>query len=166
MLVGMGKTNRTAALETKLSALLGEAEIKRSEIVKAEQLIAELPAMRERLWEIDELVKACEAIIRSDHPAWTRDHLKPATPFVHKIPVRFGHASKLALDVLRQAGKPMRVKDIAIEVLRREGQDNATTEVIEKVANAIGNALRKKKGLGYVETDGGYPALWRAVKPK
>ena len=162
----MGKTNRTAALETKIIALLGEAEIKREEIAKAERLIAALPVLRERVWELDELVKACEVVIKSDHPDWTRDHLKPARPFMHKIPVRFGNASKLALDVLRLSGERLRVKEIAIEVLRREGHDQPTTDVIEKVANTIGNALRKKRDGGYVETDGDYPARWWAIRPE
>lgn len=159
--------NRASALQIKSApSIPGTEHLEREEIIKAERTVAELPAMRERLWEIDELVKACEVVIRSDHPEWMRAHLKPAKPFVHKIPVRFGNASKLALDVLRLSGEKMRVKEIAIEVLRREGHDATTTEIIEKVANAIGNALRKKKGAGYVETDGDYPARWWAVKRK
>ena len=161
----MGKTNRTASLESKIVALLGEAELRHEAIGKAERLIAELPALRERLREIDELVKACEAIIRSDHPEWRRDHLRAAKPFVHKIPITFGNASKTALDVLRLSGERMKVKEIAVEVLRRERHDQPDTTTIEKVANTIGNSLRKKKDQGYVETDGDYPARWWAVRP-
>lgn len=70
----MGRSNRTAGLESKITLLLGEHEQLKLEIEKAEGLVEELPSMRERLWEIETLVSACEAVIRSDHPDWTRDH--------------------------------------------------------------------------------------------
>jgi hypothetical protein len=159
----MGKTNRKDTLESKIALLLGEHEIKTEEIAKAEKLIEELPAMRERLWEIETLVSACETIIKSDHPAWTRDHLKALRPFVHKIPVKLGSASKLALDVLRLADRPLTVKEIAIEVLRREDHPNPDTATITKVANTIGNTLRSKPRGAFIDHDGGWPARWWAV---
>lgn len=161
----MGKTNRTAALESKITLLLGEQGSKREEITKAERLVEQLPALRERLWEIGTLIDACEAVIKSDHPNWTPDHLKPSKPFVHKIPVRFGNASKLAMDVLRLADQPMTVKEIAIEVLRREGHSQPDTATIEKVANTVGQGLRKKALGSFVDSDGSYPARWWAVRP-
>lgn len=162
----MGKTNRTAALESKISQLLGEQEFKKVEIEKAEQSAEQLPAMRERLWEIGALVEACEAIIKSDHPSWTRDHIQSLRPFVHKIPIRLGFATKTALDVLRLADEPMTVRAIAIEVLRREGVEAPDTTTIEKVANTIGNGLRKRPRGTYLDNDGGWPARWWTVKPK
>ncbi len=160
----MGRSNRTAALERKIELLLGEREQKSEEIEKAESLIGLLPALRERLWEIDELVRACETIIKSDQPDWDRSGIKPSRPFVHKIPVRLGNASKMALDVLRLSGRPMRVKEIAIEVLRREGHESPTTETITKVANTIGNSLKKKLARGFVATDSAWPANWWSIK--
>lgn len=161
----MGRSNRTAALESKITLLLGEYETKRDEIAKAEKLIDELPTLRERLWEIDTLVSACEAIIKDEHPDWTRDHLRPLKPFVHKIPVRLGSAIKLGLDVLRLADKPLTVREIAAEVLKREGRNDPDTDTITKVANTIGAGLKKKRGT-VVDSDGEWPARWWALKPK
>ncbi|GAA0673284.1 hypothetical protein FHT00_001577 [Sphingomonas insulae] len=159
----MGKSNRTAALERKIELLLGEREQKMEEIEAAERLIAQLPELRGRLGEIDKLVTACEDVIRSDQPAWTRDHIKPSRPFVHKIPVRIGNCSRTALDVLRLAGEPMRVRDIAIAVLAREGITDPDKGNIIKVSNTVGNALKKKLKDGYVATDGAWPGSWWAV---
>ncbi|MDQ8757536.1 hypothetical protein RCO27_15005 [Sphingosinicella sp. LHD-64] len=86
----MGRTNRKAALESKITHLLGEYELRKEELEKAEGLIAQLPTLRERLWEIETLISACEVVIKSGHPNWTPKHLKPLKPFVHKIPVRLG----------------------------------------------------------------------------
>lgn len=145
--------------------LLGEHEAKRVEIAKAEKLIEELPLLRERLWEIDTLVSACETIIRDEHPHWNRDHLRPLKPFVHKIPVKLGSAIKLGLDVLRLADKPLTVREIAAEVLKREGHNAPDTDTITKVAGTIGAGLKKKRGIA-VESDGLWPARWWAIKPK
>lgn len=159
----MGRSNRTAALESKITLLLGERESKQLEIAKAERLVAELPAMRERLWEIETIISACEAVIKSDHPNWTPNHLKASKPFVHKIPVRLGNASKLALDVLRLADEPMIVRDIAVEVLHREGILEPDTDTITKVSNTIGAGLKKRRGT-VVDSDGGWPAKWFVVR--
>ena len=160
----MGKSNRTAARERTIELLLGEREQKEEEIEKADRLIEQLPIWRERIREIEKLIRACETVIKSDRPDWTRDALKPSRPFVHKIPVRLGNASKTALDVLRIAGEPMRVKDIAIAVLHREGIEAPEKDTVTKVANTIGNTLKKKLVRGYVATDGGWPGQWWAVK--
>lgn len=162
----MGRSNRTAALESKIQLLLGEHEELKREIERAERLVEELPLMRERLWEIDTLVNACEAVIKSDQPDWTRDHIKPSRPFVHKIPIKLGNASKLGLQILREAKEPMRVRDIAIEALRREGHENVDTDTMTKVANTIGNNLRKQQKQGLVDSDHGWPARWWIVPPK
>ena len=146
--------------------LMGEHETKLLEIAKAEKFVEELPVMRERLWEIETLISACETVIKSDQPAWTPDHLKPMKAFVHKIPVRLGNASKHALDVLRLANEPMTCRQVAIEVLAREGHDNPDTETITKVANTIGAGLRSARERGTVDSDRWWPARWWAIRPK
>lgn len=161
----MGRSNRTAALESKIMFLMGEHESKLVEVAKAEKLVEQLPAMRERLWEIETLISACETVIKSDHPDWTRNHLKPIKAFVHKIPVRLGNASKLALDVLRLADEPMIVRNIAIEVLKREGLENPDTDTITKVANTIGRSLAKRRGT-VVQSDRRWPARWWVIQAK
>lgn len=65
------------------------------------------------------------------------------------------YASKIALDVLREATEPMRGRDIAIAVLAREGHDNPDTDTITKVANTIGAGLRTARERGSVDRDSG-----------
>lgn len=136
-IVGMGRSNRAAALESKIALLLGEHEAKLAEIEKAEWLVAALPGMRERLGEIETLVKACETVIRSGQPNWMREGIAPQKPYAHKIPVKLGSAVKQALEVLRLAEKSMTIREVAVEVLHREGHENAKTDTITKVANTI-----------------------------
>ncbi len=156
----MGKTNRMAALESKLVQLLGEEKDVRVAIERSERLVAELPEKRQRLREIAELIRACELVVTSDHPEWTRGHLKPKRRFTHKIPVRLGQAIKIALDVLREAETPMTIREISCEVLFREGHDAPDADTITKVANNIGNQFRKGNR-PYLDNDGEWPAHWR-----
>lgn len=162
----MGRSNRTEALESKIAFLMGEYEAKQAEIAKIEQQAADLAAMRERQREVETLIKACEVVIRSDQPDWTRDHVQPKLKFTHKIPVRLGTGIRQALDVLRQTGERMTVRQIAVEVLRREGHSGSDTETITKVANTIGNGLRKGSRSKYVTNDGEWPARWWVIKPE
>jgi hypothetical protein len=161
----MGKTNRTASLEAKISMLLGEQEALRADIEKAEALVSKLPEMQDRLWETDELIKACSVVIKSDRPDWTPDHLEAKRKFVHKIPIKLGNATKTALDVLRLAEQSMTVREIAREVLRREGHETWTTATLDKVTNSLGNSLRRHVGT-YLQNDGGWPARYWTIKPE
>ena len=159
----MGKTNLLYGLENKIGKLMGELAAKKDEIERIEQLAEQLPAMRERLWELETLIEATETLIKSDHPNWTRDTIDPVRPFVHQIPVRLGNASRVAMDVLRTASDKMTVREIAREVLRREGHEDPTTVTIDKVSNTIGQALKKRRGK-VVESDGQWPARWWATQ--
>jgi len=162
----MGRSNRLAALESKIEYLMGEQQLKLADVAKAEKLVQQLPAMRERLSEIETLINACEIVIKSDHPEWTRDHLTPVIAFVHKIPVRLGRASKHALDILRLAEEPMGVREIAVAVLEREGITDIDADTITKVANTVGAGLRSARERGAVDRDSSWPAKWWAVRPQ
>lgn len=162
----MGNSNRLASLERKIMLLLGEREAKAEEIAKIEKAFATVPALGDRIAEIDGLLEACKTVIKSDHPKWTIAHIKPARPFAHKIPVKLGSATKLAFDILRVAEKPLTGREIAREVLRRSGQEQPHADTLTKVANTIGNSLRKRKRVGFVDNDGEWPARWWAIKPK
>jgi hypothetical protein len=160
----MGKTNRTVVLESKIAMLLGELETLRDDIQKAKAAIERLPKMQDRVLEAEALIEACCVIIKSDRPDWTPDHLEAKKPFVHKIPIKLGRASKIALDVLRLAEAPMTVRDIAREVLRREGPDTWDTATLDKVANTIGASLKRHVG-DYLQRDDGWPSRYWVVKP-
>ncbi len=159
----MGISNRTAALERKISLLLGGQHKKAEEIDKAERLYAQVPDLRRRVTRINDLIFYCKEIIKDDQPDWTPENVKALRPFVHKIPIKLGSAVKIALDVLRTADAPMTIREIAVEVLRREGQESVDKIMISKVADAIGNNLRKRKR-PYLANDGEWPSRWWVVK--
>lgn len=144
--------------------LLGEQQKKADEIEKAERLYAEVPALRRRISRIDDLVFYCKEIIKDDQPDWTPTNIKALRPHVHKIPIKLGSATKIALDVLRVADAPMTIREVAIEVLRREGQEGVGRDILDKVSDTIGNQFRKRPR-DYLQNDGQWPARWWVVKP-
>jgi len=143
----MGKTNRLLGLESKMAHLLGELEAKRAEVVRIEALVETLPAITARIQKIEEVILAAEIVIKDDHPEWERDTINPIKPNVHQIPVRLGEATRKALEVLRDASEPLRMRDIAREVLRREGLTDYNSATLDKVTNSIGNTLKKRSGV-------------------
>lgn len=162
----MANSNRLASLERKIELLLGEQLLKIEQVTQIERSYSIVPLLRERIAEIDDLLTACATVIKSDHPNWTRDHIKPSRPFAHKIPVELGSATKLALDTLRTADKPLTGRELAREVLHRSGQHDPHPDTLTKVANTIGNSLRKRHKRGFVANDGEWPARWWAIKPQ
>jgi hypothetical protein len=100
-----------------------------------------------------------QALIKSIKPGWQKDSIDPVRPFVHQIPIKLGEASPKALDVLRTATRRMTTREIADEVLRRDGIDDANWATRERLRNTIDGSLRKKRGL-VVQSDGGWPQRW------
>jgi len=161
----MGKSNRTASLERKISLLLGEREDKIRQINRALRLYEEVPSLQARVSRAGKLIFYCEEIIKDDQPDWTPEDIKAQKPFAHKIPIRFGQAIKMALDILRESQRRMTVREIAAEVLFREGHNAPEPDIITNVANNIGNQFRKRNR-PYLENDGQYPAHWWVRKPE
>ena len=161
----MGISNRLTSLENKVKLLLGEREKKTEKVAQIERSTRTLPVLQARIEAIGEDIAAVERVIRIDHPNWKRDHLTPARPFEHKIPVKLGNATRLAMDILRTASEPLTGREIAIEVLRRSGHESPHPHTIIRVANTIGNSLRKRHKDGFVASDGCWPARWSAIKP-
>lgn len=158
----MGRSNLIHGLERKLGHLLGELVAKREEVERAEKIVESLPALRDRLWEIQTLIEATEAIIKSIKPGWKRDGIDPIRPFVHQIPVKLGEASRKALDVLRTATHRMTTREIADEVLNREGIHDANWATRERLRNTIDASLRSKRGSA-VQSDGLWPQRWWSI---
>ena len=155
----MGASNRTLALERKISLLLGEKRDKAAQVEKTEQLIAELPELRKRIHRIDDLIFYCKEIIKDDQPDWKPQRVKAIKPFAHKGLIQIGTTTKKALDVLRMSAEPMTIREIAIEVLRREGHEDVPRDEIDRVCDNMGNHFRKRDR-PYLKNDGGWPAKW------
>ncbi len=157
----MGKTNRLAANERKLALLIGERRALREKIAQAEKIITDLEWMKARIEEIGRLIEMGEHWIKSDHPDWTGDHLRPKVPFVHDSPIRLGQATKLALAVIRESYFPMTIREIVIEACRREGSENLDAATIDRLCTTVGNGLRAARTRGVpIDHDQGYPGRW------
>ena len=65
-------------------------------------------------------------------------------------------------EVLRAADRPMTTREIAKEVLRQAGQEDADAKTIQRTVNAIEASLRKHRGRT-VKSSGKYPAQWRST---
>lgn len=159
----MGRTNRLEAVERKIAYLLAEKEDLGPEIEKVEGLMKRLPEMRERLWEIDTLIKAAEAFIKDDHPGWTRDHIQPLRKWVHKNPIKLGQLTRGALSTLRDAEQPMTCREVAAILLEQHGHDSPTGIEIDQVANAVQVAFHKRRGT-VIQSDGEWPERWWVIK--
>jgi capsular polysaccharide biosynthesis protein len=96
---------------------MGEHVAKLEEVERIEKLAASLPEMRDRLWELQTLMEATEALLQSIKPGWQRDTIDPVRPHVHQIPIKLGEASRKGLEVLRTATEPMTTHEIADEIL-------------------------------------------------
>lgn len=57
----------------------------------------------------------------------------------------------------------MTVREIARDVLRREGIDDPNSATLDKVANTIGQSLKKRRGT-VVESDCHWPARWQVIR--
>ena len=71
--------NLLYGLENKIGKLMGELAAKRDEIARIEQLAEQLPAVRERLWELETLIEATETLIKSDHPNISTNRPSPSS---------------------------------------------------------------------------------------
>lgn len=144
----MSKSNRLASNERKIAHLLGEQKDLEFKVEKIEAFIENLPRLRERIAEIDNLLLCLETVIKDDRPEWTGDHLKPRAPRSHQIPIRLGNGSRLALQIVREAHMPLTVREIAEEALRREGHDEVDPETMERVCRTIGAGLNSHRRRG------------------
>ena len=158
----MGHTNLLIGLERKIGAFMGEHAAKLEDIERIEKLAETLPALRERLWELQTLTEATETLIKSFKPDWSRDTIDPIRPFVHQIPIKLGEAARKGLEVLRDATEPMTTREIADEVLRREGIHDANTATRERVRNTVDASLRTRRGK-IVMSDGNWPQRWQTI---
>ena len=105
-------------------------------------------------------------LLADNNPAWKPEQIGPVKPWTHKVPVPFGSCGRRGLSILRSAEKPLTTRQIALEVLRESGNQDADPKTTQRVVNAIEASLRKHRGRS-VTSSGKYPAQWRSVvKPE
>lgn len=64
-------------------------------------------------------------LLADNNPAWKPEQIGPVKPWTHKVPVPFGSCGRRGLSILRRAEKPLTTRQIALEVLRESGKEDA-----------------------------------------
>lgn len=162
MLIGMGTTNLQYALERKLSRFKGELEATCTLILRTEEQVAALPQMRAKIAELEPLIEHATALMQHLNPEWETEDARAIQPFIKHIPTKLGSCSRKAMEILRNSAEPMSARELANEVLRREGFTETTQEVRQRMANTVQAALRSRRGQ-VVDCDGHWPQRWWVI---
>jgi len=157
----MGTTNLQHSLKKKYAALTGELAEVRIQIERIQREQAKLPALEARIPKLEALIESAAMLLKDTSKDWEPEQTPPVRPFTHTLPVPFGSCGRRAMEVLRQATRPMTVRQIAREVLRQTGNDDPDRKVLQRTQNAIDASLRKHRGRS-VESSDHYPTQWRS----
>lgn len=151
----MGQTNLKQALERKYALLKGELGDKQKRVDEIETLFRdELPVLSARTQRVQRLLECAEELLKEIDPAWSADRVKGVRPNTHKAPVAIGRISKTALDVLREASRPMTIAEITDALLAREGVGEVDAATHRRVRNSVDSTLRQKAEKNIVAHDG------------
>lgn len=138
----MGITNLRGSLENEIACHRGELVELRAQIEQAKKLIEQLPTMIGRAGALQETIEAAEKVIKFRTPEWRSESVKPRRRTAHNNPIPFGNISPTALEILRQAaGKPIRTREVAREVLRHHGVEEPERKLLDRVSNSVGASL-------------------------
>lgn len=159
----MGHTNFRLSLEKRYAALTGQLRETHENIERIKREVEKLPELEAEIPKLERLIESAAILLEDNDPAWQREQVPPVKPFTHKIPVPFGSCGRRGMNVLRDANRPMTARDVALEVLRQAGAEDADRDTIHRTRNAIEASFRKHVGRG-IESSGKYPMQWRSVK--
>ena len=158
----MGLSNYQHSLRKKYSALTGELEEVRAQIERIRREQTKLPALEARIPKLEALIASASMLLKDASNEWEPEQSPPVRPWTHTIPIPFGSCGRRAMNILRQAERPMTVREITLEVLRQAGVERPDRKIMERTQNAVDSSLRAHKGRG-VESSGKYPAQWRSM---
>jgi hypothetical protein len=158
----MGLTNLQHSLRRKYSTLTGELADVRLQLERIEREKAKLPDLEAQIPILEALIASAAMLLKDGCPEWEPEQSPPIKPFAHNIPIPYGSCGRRALEIVRQADKPMTVQQIALEVLRQAGVDHPDPKVMQQTHSAVHAALKQRKGR-WVESSGRYPAQWRSL---
>jgi len=146
--------------------LKGQRDDLERRIEQVRQDYERLDDLEEEVSEIGHLMNAAELILRDNDPEWDPDHVEGLKPWTHHIPIPFGQCGRRGHKALREANKPLNVRQVAKIVLTEAGVPEPEKEILRRVQNAIEASFRKFDGRT-VESSGAYPKQWRAInKPE
>lgn len=158
----MGLTNYQHALRKKYSALTGERDVLLARIDRIKREHSELPELEARAAELEALANSAAMLIEHESNDWKPEQSPPVRPWTHSLPIPFGSCGRRALSVLREADKPMTVREVTLEVLRQVGVEKPDRATLQRAQNAVDSSLRHHRGRG-AESSGKYPAQWRTT---
>ncbi|MGI9375174.1 MAG: hypothetical protein ACR2PC_03590 [Tsuneonella suprasediminis] len=157
----MGTTNVKAGLEDRIAVFKGELEEVEAEIKRIEDGIEVLHKLKSRRIKLRSLIEGAEDIIYESDPEW-RNKIKPRKKRKWHSPFKSGELGRRALEVLREKGRWMRPRDIAIIMLANKGYHSDDRVSIDKVTNSVGNYFIKHRN-DLVESRGDYAKEWRII---
>lgn len=158
----MGHSNLRASLEKRYSALTGQLREAHENIARIKREVDKLPDIEASIPKLTALIGSAAMLLEDADPTWRREQTPPIKPWTHLIPVPFGTCGRRGMEVLRLADRPMTSRQIALEVLRQAGQEDADSKTIQRTLGAIEASFRKYRGRS-VDSSGKYPAQWRAL---
>jgi hypothetical protein len=159
----MGASNYQSALSKRHSKLTGLLEDAKNSIARIKAEHDRLPEFEAKIAELQPLIQSLRVLLKAEDPEWKPDRAPPIMPWKYGItPIPFGSVSRRGMQVLQEAVRPMSAREIAVEVLRRAGEDDPAPEIVLRTTNTIQSSLRKFEGRT-VESSGKYPAQWRPL---
>lgn len=158
----MGISNFRLALEKRYAALSGQLREVHQTIARIKRETDKLPELEARIPKLEALIESAAMLLEDADPAWKREQTRPVKPFTHLIPVPFGSCGRRALEVLREADRPMSAREVAVEVLRQSGNETADPAMIQRTVTNVDACFRKHEGRA-VESSGKYPKQWRSI---
>lgn len=148
--IALGKyENAERAIETVIGLTAIEAADRR--------ITAEKKILREKMERITGLIR-----LQVD-PEWEPGHIRPIQPRAKSE--RHGEVSKAAYRVLKSAGGPLRVREIAHLVAPQLGVDSSDYRQINRLDSLISTTLVRREKDGMVFHDGGKPRRWSKEPP-
>jgi hypothetical protein len=140
----MRYTHAIAGLRRKRAYLMGEIEQAKRGIAKLRDQLA-----------------AVGATLRLFHPEADPNHIAPIRPFkANNVWFRRGEQTRLTLEALREAGKPLPLPAIADYVMRAKGVPREDWEVWVRGRNHVRIALRRLAERGQVRKIIEEPDTW------
>ncbi|MCP4602768.1 MAG: hypothetical protein GY847_20005 [Proteobacteria bacterium] len=125
--------------------------------------------MREQAWlqgeasNCDRAIKAIDQTILLFDPLYDFAGLKPKKPVTEDEIFRPGEAPILALDTLRETGKPLSTTEITQAMLVKRGEPRLSRKQFETLNRKINSALNTKFRQGVVRKAGRVQGSNRAV---
>lgn len=144
----------------KYRTWLGEQKLLARQIQRIEEEQKTLAGKRDRASRVAELLRSVETIMNEIAPNWNAEKITPAQANEFKLPLEQGEATRLTLDIMREANGPIRLLTISKRLAERKGFDLEDRELLERIRSAISGTLRSMRKRGRVGCTDAWPAEW------